>query len=86
MTDDRGGKDTETKDVVATAPANHPFVSDAFSRTQASGLGTADIGGAWTSTGASGFAVGCGAGVWKLRPQARPAPPISGRRCGTAPT
>lgn len=31
-----------------------------------SGLGTADLGGTWTTSGASGFSVGSGQGVWKL--------------------
>ena len=86
MTDDRGGKDTETKNVVATAPANHPFVSDAFSRTQGSGLGTADVGGAWNSTAASGFAVGSGVGVWKLGAAGASRTAYLGSTLATAPT
>ena len=66
MTDDRGGTNTYSQEVVATAPANYPFVSDTFDRTQSSGLGSADIGGAWTASPSSGFSVGSGAGVWKL--------------------
>ena len=67
VTDDRGGKDTETKNVVATAPANHPFAADAFSRTAATGLGAADLGGTWSLVGgATSFAVNSGVGIWKL--------------------
>jgi PKD repeat protein len=66
VTDDRNGTDTETHQVTAVAPADHPFAADAFDRTLASGLGTADLGGSWTTSGASGFSVGSGAGTWKL--------------------
>ncbi len=66
VTDNRGGTHSSTQDVTAVAPTDHPFVSDTFDRTAASGLGTAPIGGAWNVSSASGFAVGSGAGVWKL--------------------
>ena len=87
VTDDRGGKDTETKNVVATAPANHPFASDAFSRTLASGLGTADLGGAWNSTAGQRLRGRLRRGDLETADQrVPPARPIWVRPCGTAPT
>ncbi|MET0694428.1 MAG: PKD domain-containing protein, partial [Propionibacteriaceae bacterium] len=69
VTDDDGATGTQTKNVtVAPAPpVDAPFVSDDFNRTLASGLGTADVGGAWTVTGgAASYAVNNGAGIVKL--------------------
>jgi PKD repeat protein len=52
VTDDDGGTDTATQDVTVTAPpAGSTVASDAFGRTVAAGFGTADQGGAWTTTG-----------------------------------
>jgi PKD repeat protein len=52
VTDNDGAKDTEKHDVtVAPAAAGATVASDGFSRTVASGFGTADTGGAWTTTG-----------------------------------
>jgi PKD repeat protein len=65
VTDDDGATDSTTKPVtVPTGP--QPFVLDEFNRNLATGLGSADVGGAWTTTGASGFAVSGGDGLWKL--------------------
>ncbi len=68
VTDNDGDEDSVTHDVTVTDPPNpsDPFVNDQFNRTLATGLGTADVGGAWTVSTASGFGVGSGAGLWKL--------------------
>ena len=50
VTDNDGATDTFTETVVAT---DRVVASDAFTRTTASGLGNAEIGGAWTVTGAA---------------------------------
>ncbi|TFD56802.1 PKD domain-containing protein [Cryobacterium suzukii] len=52
--------------VVPAADPNTPLATDAFSRTLATGLGTADTGGAWTTTGtASNYSVSGGVGRLK---------------------
>ncbi|NYJ06259.1 beta strand repeat-containing protein [Petropleomorpha daqingensis] len=52
VTDNRGGTATTTHDVtVANAPA--VIAQDAFGRTVSSGLGTADVGGAWVAAAGS---------------------------------
>jgi PKD repeat protein len=51
VTDDDGATDTAKADITATDPI---IAADTFSRTVASGLGTADTGGAWTTTGVTG--------------------------------
>lgn len=49
VTDDDGAASTTTADVTVTTPiAARTFASDAFNRSLASGLGSADLGGAWT--------------------------------------
>ena len=48
VTDDQGATDTATTSVTVTVP---PLAQDAFSRSVTNGLGTADIGGAWTVVG-----------------------------------
>ncbi|MEP7179666.1 MAG: PKD domain-containing protein, partial [Pseudonocardiales bacterium] len=67
-TDGDGATNTLTKSVtVSTAPANPPFVSDAFNRTVTNGLGTADVGGAWSTVGgATSFSVAPGAAAFRL--------------------
>lgn len=70
VTDDRGATGTVTQPVTVTAtpPQPVPFVSDSFNRTVVNGLGTADLGGTWTTTGtASNFAVSPGAAALTLR-------------------
>ena len=65
VTDDDGATGTVTKQVTATAPLPPPTVvaADAFGRTVANGLGTADTGGAWTAyTGNTTLSVSGGAG------------------------
>ncbi|MGZ4689399.1 MAG: PKD domain-containing protein [Acidimicrobiia bacterium] len=58
VTDNQGATNTITKSVTATDPVG-PVVlaSDTFTRTLASGWGTADSGGAWTVSSASVFSV-----------------------------
>jgi PKD repeat protein len=51
VTDDAGATSTVTQTVTVTAPAGAPVLAqDAFGRTVGSGLGTADVGGAWTAS------------------------------------
>ena len=88
VTDDRGGKDTETKNVVATAPANHPFASDAFSRTRPAGWArptSAERGHSTADPAVSRSE--SGVGIWKLPTAGASRTGYLGvRRCGTAPT
>jgi hypothetical protein len=63
--DDRGGSSSVTQTV--SPDAGPPFVSDAFARTVSRGLGTADVGGAWSTVGAlSQFSVAPGGAVLNL--------------------
>jgi PKD repeat protein len=56
--DDQGAPNTTTKMVTTTDPGTTTkLAEDAFGRTVASGWGTADLGGAWTTSTASAFAV-----------------------------
>jgi PKD repeat protein len=65
VTDDDGAPNTLSQAVtVPTGVA--PFALDEFNRSLATGLGTADVGGAWTTSGASGFGVSGGNGIYKL--------------------
>lgn len=65
VTDNVGGTGTITKPVTVADPP--VFAEDHFDRTLASGLGSADSGGAWTLTGgASLFSVGGGTGNVKM--------------------
>ncbi len=64
VTDNGGKTATVSKTFTVTAPST-TFVSDAFNRTVASGLGTADLGGAWTSI-ASAANLSVGSGVAKF--------------------
>lgn len=59
---DNGGAQTATSRTVTIGTAPSVIASDAFGRTQASGFGTADIGGAWSTNGSS-YAVSGGQGV-----------------------
>jgi PKD repeat protein len=63
VADDEGATSSTTQPVTVTSPAGTPFASDAFNRTVTGGWGTADVGGAWTRTGAAaGVSVGSGTG------------------------
>jgi PKD repeat protein len=68
VTDDQGATSAPTShSVVVTAPAGTPFVSDTFNRTVTNGLGTADVGGAWSTVGAAtAFSVAPGAAAYRL--------------------
>ncbi|MCW2900618.1 MAG: cell surface protein, partial [Streptosporangiaceae bacterium] len=52
VTDDKGATGSVTHPVTVTATP--PLASDAFGRTLTTGFGTADVGGAWTISGATG--------------------------------
>lgn len=63
VTDNEAGVGSTSNDVTVTAPPAGTIVAaDAFSRTVASGWGTADTGGAWTASGGTS-SVADGAGV-----------------------
>ncbi|KQZ89224.1 hypothetical protein ASD62_07795 [Phycicoccus sp. Root563] len=69
VTDNQGATGTTTTAVTVTTPPPPVTVvaADAFGRTLASGWGTADTGGAWTSTGAAAnLSVGGGFGRLRL--------------------
>ncbi|MBX0299473.1 PKD domain-containing protein [Cryobacterium sp. 1639] len=55
ITDDDGATASATQSVTVSAPPEGgDLAGDAFERAVATGLGTADVGGAWTTTGAAG--------------------------------
>ncbi len=63
VTDDGGATATTTDSVTVTASTGGAFAADAFERSVTNGLGTADTGGAWQTTGnPSRFSVAGGAG------------------------
>jgi hypothetical protein len=64
VTDNGGATGTTTKQVtVAAEPPPATYATDSFNRTTVSGLGTADIGGAWTVSGsAANYSVSDGVG------------------------
>lgn len=68
VTDDDGATASTTSTVTVTAPGGPAVVaSDAFEREVATGLGSADVGGAWTFTGAaSSYSVTGGTGRLRL--------------------
>jgi len=67
VTDNGGLTNAVTHSVTVTAPATGNFAADLFSRTTATGFGTADTGGAWTVAGtASNYSVGGGVGKIKI--------------------
>ncbi len=69
VTDDRGGTDTATQQLTITALAPGAVIAaDTFARTVTDGLGTADTGGSWTTSGqSSDFAVDGGTARISLR-------------------
>ncbi len=68
VTDNGGLTNSVTKTVVVTAPGVTTYATDTFSRTSASGWGTADQGGAWAlSTTASLYAVDGSTGSMQLK-------------------
>jgi PKD repeat protein len=69
VTDDRGATGTASGAVTVTAQplGPQPFATDAFGRTTTGGWGSADTGGAWTSSGtATNFAVSGGRGTIRM--------------------
>lgn len=57
--------------VTVTAPVGTPFVSDTFNRTVTNGLGSANVGGAWSTAGANSlFSVSSGSAAFRLSPAA----------------
>ncbi|MBS1836901.1 MAG: PKD domain-containing protein [Actinobacteria bacterium] len=76
VTDNRGATNTTSSPVTVVAPdPGTPVIlaSDAFGRTASNGWGTADIGGAWTTSGggASLFSVASGVGTMNLNAPGR---------------
>ncbi|MBX9244231.1 PKD domain-containing protein [Actinotalea ferrariae] len=66
VTDDDGATATTTRPATTTSTTG-PFAADAFGRTLATGLGTADVGGAWRVTSAaSSYAVQGGVGLVRI--------------------
>ncbi|WP_372966766.1 PKD domain-containing protein [Microbacterium sp.] len=72
VTDDDGATHQVTASVtVAPAATEDVIAKDAFERTASSSWGSADVGGAWTTTGGSAaFSVGDGVGKFALAPAA----------------
>jgi PKD repeat protein len=66
VTDDGGATDSVTKSVTVTAPVGTTFAKDAFSRTSASGWGSADTGGVWSVSSASSFSTDGSSGVVRV--------------------
>jgi PKD repeat protein len=63
VTDDDGATATTTDTVTVAAPTGGAFAADAFERSVTNGLGTADTGGSWQTTGsASRYSVTGGTG------------------------
>jgi len=74
VTDNEGATATTTQAVTVTAPAPTPtgFAADAFARVVSSGLGSADVGGSWTTTGSSSsYSVADGVGLLRAAPGGR---------------
>jgi hypothetical protein len=69
VTDNGGAKGTVTHTVtVPTAAGGTTLAADAFERNLASGWGSADTGGAWTTSGAaSNYSVGGGVGTFAMK-------------------
>jgi PKD repeat protein len=73
VTDAAGTSAQTTRNVAPTAPPTSALVDDQFSRTVASGLGSAPTGGAWTTTGAAtNYAVANGLGTIRTAPASGP--------------
>ncbi len=67
VTDNQGATTSVTKTVTVTAPPEVPIAADDFGRTVAIGWGSADVGGAWTPSSASNFAVSNGTGSLTMK-------------------
>ncbi len=68
VTDDKGATNQTTKSVTVTAaPPATALAADAFGRTSSAGWGTADTGGAWTTSNTtSTYTVGSGVGSMRM--------------------
>jgi PKD repeat protein len=66
VTDDKGATGQTSQPVTVTA-APVAYAVDTFSRTSTSGLGTADTGGAWTTSGGTGADYTVSGGTGRLR-------------------
>jgi PKD repeat protein len=67
VTDDRGASNSTTQQVTVTAPIQTFYATDTFTRIAPTGFGTADKGGAWTTSGgASLFSVDGNVGKIKM--------------------
>ena len=67
VTDDKGATNSTTQQVTVTAPVDPAYAKDAFERTATNGWGTADLGGAWSVSGAlPKWSVGSGVGSVSL--------------------
>lgn len=67
VADNQGATSSTVHAVTVTAPAGTPFASDAFRRSVSGGWGQADVGGAWTRSGAAAaVSVTPGQGVLRL--------------------
>ena len=74
VTDNRGGTKTVSTPITVAAPTGPPLVgNDTFTRTSASGWGTADLGGVWGLSGsATNFTVQGGVGRVNVAPGSTP--------------
>ena len=67
VTDNQGASSSTTRTVNPTSPAGAPFAADAFTRSVTNGLGTADVGGAWATTGSTAnYSVAGGTGNLRI--------------------
>jgi PKD repeat protein len=74
VTDDDGATDTTTRSITASAPVPVPvgIAADAFTREVSGGLGSAETGGTWTTTGSTGnYSVTAGAANLRVNPGGR---------------
>jgi hypothetical protein len=76
VTDNKGATGTATTSV--TVAAQPFYATDAFTRVVATGWGTADLGGAWTTGAASLFAVNGSVGTMRLTPGSGPSIYLNG--------
>lgn len=80
VTDNRGATASAAITVTVTSPPpSTTLAADSFTRTVTGGLGTADVGGAWTAVGSAGdLSVSGGTGRLTLRPGTGPSAWLNG--------
>lgn len=67
VTDDRGGTQEVTRSIIVWAPSTTNLATDTFGRVVANGLGSADLGGAWSVSGSTAnYSVNGSAGVMNV--------------------